>query len=124
MWQTKGKAVIAALFFLWTVVEPLLTGDGRIHGYLEWCIILTGFLNMLLVYIVPLNRSWEGGKTVINGGLASLAAAQTVLADGFQYNDLTIIIGAGLALLIGWYAPTISMRGTAEQARVPAGFNA
>lgn len=122
--KEKGKAIISALFFLWTLVEPLLTDDNRIGGYVEWSIILTGFGNMILVYIVPLNPRWEAGKTVINGAMASIAAAQTVLGDGFQYSDLTIIIGAGLAIIVGWYAPTISMKNTTEETRVRAGFTA
>ncbi len=126
-WQTYGKAIIAAVFFLWTVVAPLLTGDNKISGYVEWTIISTGALNALLVYIVPLNKRFEGGKTIINGGLASLAAAQTVLADGFQTDDVTIILGAGLAIIIGWYAPTITNPNSTdptERVRVRSGLNA
>lgn len=121
--KTYAKSVIAALFFLWTIVAPLLNGDNEIHG-LEWLIVGTGASNAVLVYLIPLNPRWEAGKTVINSVLASLAAAQTVLGDGFQNDDLTIIIGAGLALLIGWYAPTISLGRTSERVEVTSGFNA
>lgn len=118
-----GKAVVALVFFLWTIIAPLLNGDNAIHG-LEWVIVGTGLANGLLVYAIPLNPRWEAGKTVINGVLASLAAAQTVLVDGFQADDLTIIIGAGLAIFIGWYAPTISLVRTTDAVAVPSGFNA
>lgn len=126
-WQVYGKSIVAALFFLWTIVAPLLTGDNRISGYVEWVIVSTGGLNMLLTYIVPLNKKFEGGKTIINGGLAALAAAQTVLADGFQYADVTIIGGAFLAIVIGWYAPAITNPTSSDPAafvRVRSGFNA
>lgn len=122
-WQTYGKAFVGWAFFVWTVIAPLLSGDNRIEGT-EWIIIGVGFANGLLVYIIPLNSSWRAGKTVINAVLASLAAAQTVLADGFQHDDLTIIIGAGLAILIGWYAPTLSGSGTADAVRVRSGLTA
>jgi hypothetical protein len=80
-WSTHGKAIIAFLFFLWTIIAPLITGDNRIEGE-EWIIIGLGAGNGLLVYIVPLNPAWEAGKTVINAVMASLAAAQTVMVDG------------------------------------------
>ena len=122
MWQKYGKALVSLLFFIWTVVAPLITGDGHIDGD-EWLIIAVATANGLLVYIIPLNPSWAAGKTVINALLASLAAAQTVIYDGLQPNDWTIIIGAGLAILIGWVAPAISLPGTANPVKVPAGLN-
>jgi hypothetical protein len=123
MWSKYGKSLVSLLFFLWTVVAPLITGDNHIDRD-EWIIIAIGAANGLLVYIVPLNPAWETGKTWINAILASLAAAQTVIVDGLQPNDWTIIFGAGLALLIGWYAPTASMTHSTERVVVGSGFNA
>lgn len=122
MWVKYGKAVVSLLFFIWTIVAPLITGDGHIDGD-EGLIIAVATVNGLLVYIIPLNPSWQAGKTVINALLASLAAAQTVIFDGLQPNDWTIIIGAGLAILIGWVAPTVSMERTDAKVQVPAGLN-
>lgn len=124
MWQKFGKAIVSWLFLVWTALAPLLTGDGRIDGFAEWSVIAVAGANGLLVYIIPLNPAWEAGKTVINAVLASLAAAQTVLGDGLQPDDWTIIIGAGLAILIGWYAPTFSAKGTGAPVRVNQGFTA
>lgn len=121
MWQKYGKALISLLFFIWTIVAPLITGDGRIDGD-EWLIIAVATANGLLVYIIPLNPSWSAGKTVINALLASLAAAQTVIYDGFQPNDWSIIVGAGLAILIGWVAPTISMARRVNEVKVSTGL--
>lgn len=123
MWAKYGKALISLLFFIWTVVAPLITGDGHIDAD-EGLIIAVAVANGLLVYLVPLNPSWAAGKTVINAILASLAAAQTVIYDGLQPNDWTIIIGAGLTLLIGWYAPTISLQHTTKEVEVGSGLNA
>lgn len=123
MWSKYGKAIIAALFFVWTVVAPLLTGDGAIHG-IEWIIVVTGAGNAILIYVVPLNPNWALGKTFINAIMAALAVAQTLVGDGLQPDDWTIIIGAGLTILIGWYAPTISLPDTAQRVKVPSGFNA
>lgn len=123
MWAKYGKTIIAGLFAAWTAFAPLISGDGKIERE-EWFIFAAALLNVLLVYFVPLNPAWRWGKTIINAGLASLAAAQTVIVDGLQPDDWTIIIGAGLAILIGWVAPTISMQGTSEQVRVPTGLNA
>lgn len=122
-WQRYGKAIIAALFFVWTVVAPLLTGDGTIRG-VEWLVVGTGAGNAVLTYLIPLNPRWAAGKTVTLAVLAALSAAQTVIGDGFQPDDWTIIIGAGLAILIGWYAPALSLGGTSTAVKVPAGFNA
>jgi hypothetical protein len=124
-WQKYGKAFIGAAFFLWTVIAPLLSGDKHIDRN-EWIIIGLGAGNALLVYIVPLNPSWSAGKTVINAVMASLAAAQTVIVDGLQPDDWTIIIGAGLALLIGWYAPAVSLpqRPAGTRVEVDSGFTA
>ncbi len=122
-WQTYGKAIIAFIFFLWTIIAPLITGDNHIDTN-EWLIVGLGTGNGLLVYLLPLNPKWEYGKTVVNAVMASLAATQTVIADGLQPDDWTIILGAGLSLLIGWYAPAISMKGTTEETRVSAGFSA
>jgi hypothetical protein len=122
-WQKYGKALVAAAFFVWTIIAPLLSGNGRIEG-LEWLIVGTGAGSAILVYIIPLNPSWAAGKTVINAVMASLAAAQTVLADGLQPDDWTIIIGAGLAILIGWYAPSLSLWNTSASVKVTSGFGA
>jgi hypothetical protein len=122
MWQKYGKALVAFLFFVWTVVAPLITGDHHIDRD-EWVIIGMGIGNGLLVYVVPLNPNWAAGKTVINAVMAALAAAQTVIVDGLQPNDWTIIIGAGLAILIGWYAPTLSAARSGYAVDVPTGFN-
>jgi hypothetical protein len=84
----------------------------------------TGAGSAILVYIIPLNPSWAAGKTVINAVMASLAAAQTVLADGLQPDDWTIIIGAGIAILIGWYAPSLSLPLTSASVKVTSGFGA
>lgn len=118
-----GKALVSALFFLWTIVAPLLTGDGHITG-VEWLVIGTGAGNAILVYLIPLNPDWAGGKTVTLAVMASLAAAQTVIGDGLQPDDFTIIIGAGLTILIGWYAPTISLQDRVSEVKVTSGFNA
>jgi hypothetical protein len=120
-WQRYGKSVVAFLFTLWTVIAPLITGDGRLDRD-EWIIFAIAVGNNLLVYIVPLNPLWESGKTWINAVLAALAAAQTVIVDGLQPDDWTIIIGAGLGILLGWYAPAISMNHTTEKVRVTSGF--
>ncbi len=124
MWSKSGKALVSLAFLVWTAIAPLLSGDGRIHGYAEWAVIAVATANGVLVYVIPLNPAWEAGKTVINAVLASLAAAQTVIGDGLQPDDWTIIIGAGLTILIGWYAPSISMSGSGAVVRVPKGFNA
>lgn len=121
--KTYGKAIIAALFFVWTVIAPLLTGDNAIRGWAEWSAIGLAICNALLVYIIPVNPKWAAGKTIINAVLAGFTAAQTVVGDGLQPDDWTIIIGAALAILIGWYAPAISMKGTTEERRISAGFN-
>lgn len=123
MWKTYGKAMVGFLFFVWTVVAPLLTGDNHIDGA-EWLIIGVGVANGLLVYAIPLNPAWSAGKTLINAVLASLAAAQTLIFDGLQPDDWTIIIGAGLAILIGWYAPTFSVRNSSTAVQVDPGFTA
>lgn len=123
MWSKYGKAIIAALFFLWTVVAPLLSGDGAIHG-VEWLVVGTGAGNAVLVYVLPINPTWRAGKTVTLAVMASLAAAQTVIGDGLQPDDWTIIIGAGLTILIGWYAPTVSLPDTVDRVKVTPGFNA
>lgn len=116
-----GKAIIAALFFVWTIVAPLLTGDNAIHG-VEWLVVGTGAGSALLTYIIPLNTQWTAGKTVILAVMASLAAAQTVIGDGLQPDDWTIIIGAGLTILIGWSAPTISNEHTTQEVEVGWGL--
>lgn len=123
MWKEKGKAIVSAVFFLWTIIAPLLTGDGAIRG-VEWLVIATGAGNAVLVYILPLNPAWRAGKTVTLAVMASVAAAQTVIGDGLQPDDWTIIIGAGLTILIGWYAPTVSLPASTEQVKVTSGFNA
>ena len=124
MWSKYGKALVSLAFFVWTIIAPLISGDKHIDRD-EWLIIGIGLGNGLLVYVVPLNPAWEAGKTVINAVLASLAAAQTVIVDGLQPNDWTIIIGAGLAILIGWYAPALSMDHSAtDRVEVDSGFTA
>lgn len=121
MWGKYGKAIIAFLFALWTVIAPQLTGDGK-WDLAEQLVFAVAVGNGLLVWIIPLNPAWSAGKTIINGVLSALAAAQLVIFDGIQPDDWTIIIGAFLSVVMGWVAPTHSMRGTTEQVKVTSGF--
>lgn len=108
-WDKNGKAVVAFLFVVWTVVAPLLFGDGHIDRD-EALIIVAAIGNNLVVYIVPLNPAFKSVKTVVNFVLLILVSVQTVLADGWQLNeDLPIIIAAVVAALGVNIAPAASI---------------
>lgn len=107
MWDKYGKTIVAFLFTVYTVVQPLWFGDHHIDPD-EGIIIALAVGNNLLVFIIPIFPGFKGAKTVITAILASLAVAQTVIADGFQPEDWPMIIGAGIAALGVFIAPAIS----------------
>jgi len=109
-WFDKyGKSVIAFLFVVWTVVAPLIFGDGKLERE-EWIIIAIAVGNNIVVYIVPLSPAFKSVKSVVNVILVVLAAVQTVLLDGWQPDDWSIVLGALVAALGVTYAPAASVK--------------
>jgi hypothetical protein len=107
-WASKyGKTVTAFLFTLYTVLVPLISGDHKLDGG-EWVVFAIAVGNNLLVYIIPMSKSFASSKTVINSILAALAMLQTVLGGGIDMNEVALIIGAALAVLGVNIAPAFS----------------
>lgn len=118
--KTYGKSVIAFLFVLWTAFSPLYFGDGKLERE-EWIIFAVAVGNNLLVYIIPNTNKFRGVKTTINAILVALAALQTVILDGWQPDDLTVVIGALLTALGVAYVGAVSNPNT-EPVVVPKGL--
>lgn len=109
-WFTKyGKSVIAFLFVVYTVVVPQLSGDGVLDNQ-EKIVIAMAIANNLIVYIVPLSPAFKAVKSVANFVLAVLIVAQTQIADGWQSDDLGILLGAVVAALGVYIAPAASIK--------------
>lgn len=107
LWNKYGKAIIAFLFAVYTVVVPLFSGDHHIDPA-EGIIVALAIGNNLLVYIVPLTKSFSGAKSVVNALMAGLVVAQTQIAGGIDAQDVMLIIGAVVAALGVVVAPAYS----------------
>lgn len=110
MWDKYGKSIIAFLFTVYSVVQPLWFGDHHIDPD-EGIIIALAIVNNLLVYLIPLSPGFKGAKTIIMALLAALVAAQSAIADGWKPEDWPIVIGAFVAALGVFLAPAISTSG-------------
>jgi hypothetical protein len=122
-WEKYGKALVAFLFAVWTVVSPLWFGDHHIDPD-EGIVIALAVVNNAVVWVVPLNPLFKGAKTIANALLASLAVAQTVIIGGIQPDEWPLIIGAGVAVLGVWIAPVVGQPKSTSPIVVGTGFNA
>lgn len=117
LWDKYGKTLVSALFAVYTVVVPLWSGDHHIDPS-EGIIIALAVLNAILVYVVPITKSFPGLKSVVNALMAALVVAQTQIAGGIDANDILLIIGAFVAALGVVLAPAFSPK---ERVLVTAG---
>lgn len=117
IWEKYGKTIIAALFGVYAVAVPLFSGDRHIDPS-EGIIIALAVGNSLLVYIVPITKSFSGLKSVVNALMAGLVVAQAQIAGGIDANDIMLIIGAVVATLGVVVAPAYSPK---ERVQVLAG---
>jgi hypothetical protein len=122
-WDKYGKALVAFLFAVWTVVSPTWFGDHHIDAD-EGIIIALAIVNNVVVWVVPLNPAFKGIKTIANALLASLAIAQTVIIGGITPDEWPLIIGAGVAVLGVWIAPAVSAPKATTPVVVGTGFTA
>lgn len=117
LWDKYGKAIVAGTFAVYSVFVGLWSGDHHIDPA-EGIIIALAVGNALLVYIVPITKSFSGVKSVVNALMAGLVVAQTQIAGGIDANDIMLIIGAVVATLGVVVAPAFSPK---EGARVLTG---
>jgi hypothetical protein len=117
LWQQYGKTIMSALLAVATVAIPLWSGDNHIDPS-EGIIIALGVGNAVLVYVVPITKSFAGVKSLVNAVMASLLVAQTYIAGGIDSNDWLLILAAGLAVLGVTVAPAYSPK---EHVLVTAG---
>ena len=118
--QTYAKSIVPFLFVLWTVFSPQWFGDKHWDRN-EIIIFAVAVGNNLLVYIIPNTPRFKGVKTTINAILMALAVAQTLIIDGLQPDDWTIIGGALLTGLGVTYASSVSYPNSANPVVVPSG---
>jgi hypothetical protein len=107
LWDKNGKAIVAAAFAVYTVVIGMWSGDKHVDPA-EGIIIALSVGNALIVYIIPLTKSFSGVKSVVNALMAGLLVAQTQIAGGIDANDVMLIIGAIVATLGVVVAPAFS----------------
>lgn len=107
LWDKYGKTIVSAAFAIYSVVVPLWSGDHHINPS-EGIIIALAVLNAILVYVVPITKSFPGLKSVVNALMAALVVAQTQIAGGIDTNDVYLIVGAFLAALGVVLAPAFS----------------
>jgi uncharacterized membrane protein len=107
LWDKYGKSIVAAAFAVYSVFVGLWSGDKHIDPA-EGIIIALAVGNSLIVYIVPLTKSFSGVKSVVNALMAGLVVAQTQIAGGIDANDVMLIVGAIVATLGVVVAPAYS----------------
>lgn len=122
MWAKYGKTILAFLFTVYTVVQPLWFGDHHIDPS-EGIIIALAIGNNLLVFIIPIFPGFKASKSIITAFLAALAVAQTAIVGGLDPEDWPTIIAAFLVALGVYVAPAVSQVG-GQVARVGTGSDA
>ena len=108
-WETHGKAILAFAFTVYTVALPLYSSDHHISAT-EGVVIVLAIGNNLMVYIIPMTRSFPAVKSTINAVMAGLVVLQTVIQGGVDANDVALIIGAIVSALGVTIAPAFSRR--------------
>ena len=107
MFQTYGKALVAAVYAVAIVAIPLFTGDNHVDPA-EGVTIATATCTALLTDLVPLVPSATWTKTAVGAVLAGLGVLSTVIGDGIDANDLLLIAASVLGALGITLAPAIS----------------
>jgi hypothetical protein len=112
-----GKPLIAFLLAVGYTIYQKYSGDKHIDG-VELALIITGFANALVVYVVPLVPEYRWAKT----GASAVAALGTgllaVALNGYT-NDELITVLLGVAQFLGVaIAPAVSDNGVAAKAGI------
>jgi peptidoglycan/LPS O-acetylase OafA/YrhL len=111
MFQTYGKAIVAAVYAVLAAALPLFFGDHHIDPS-EGVAIGIAICAALLTYLVPLVPGARWAKTAVGAVLAGLQVAATVIVGGVDSNDLMMIALAVISFLGIAVAPAVSNVGT------------
>lgn len=111
MFQTYGKAIVAAVYAVAVVAVPLFSGDHHVDPS-EGVAIGIALCTALLTYLVPLVPGARWAKTAVGAVLAGLQVAATVIIGGVDSNDWLLIAFAVASFLGIAVAPAISNVGT------------
>jgi hypothetical protein len=107
MFNTYGKAIIAAAYAVAVVVIPFATGDNRIDPS-EWVAIAIAVCTAILTYVAPLAPGATWIKTAVGAVLAGLQILTTAIVGGVDGNDVVVIIAAVIGALGIMVAPAYS----------------
>jgi hypothetical protein len=125
MWQKYGKAIVAFLWAVATVVIAKFTGDKHIDT-VESVFIVVAIGNNIIVFLVPVFPEFKSLKTIVTALLAGAAVLQLLVGEGgfsgLDLNDWYQVIAA-IGVSFGlWYAPAASTD-RPQPAQVTSGFN-
>jgi hypothetical protein len=107
MFQTYGKAIVAAVYAVAVVAIPLFSGDQHIDPA-EGVTIATAIATAALTYLVPLAPSARWTKSAVGAVLAGLGVLSTVIGDGIDANDMLLVAASVLGALGITLAPAVS----------------
>lgn len=120
MFQTYGKAIVAAVYAVAIVAVPLFTGDNHVDPS-EGVAIAIAVCTAALTYLVPMVPGARWAKTAVGAVLAGLQVLTTVIVDGVDANDMLLIALAILSFLGIAVAPAVStVNGTGSRASLGA----
>lgn len=116
MFQTYGKAIVAAIYAVAVVAVPLFSGDNHVDPS-EGVAIAIAVCTAILTYLAPLAPGARWVKTAVGAVLAGLQVLTTVIVGGVDGNDWLLIAFAVASFLGIAVAPAVSpVTGTAARA--------
>jgi hypothetical protein len=105
--ETKGKAIIAALYAAAVIAVPLFEGN-HVPSPAEWVQITIALLTAVTVYVLPVMAGAPWIKTTVGALLAAAQVLVTVINDGVNGNDVLMIVFAVAAAIGITLAPADS----------------
>lgn len=115
MFQKYGKSIVSFLLAVGYLVYQQFTGDKHIDG-VELALIVAGFGNAALTFIVPLVPEYRWAKTAASAIAAAGTALMAVSLGGYTNDELVTVLLAVAQFLGVTLAPAISDNGVEAKA--------
>lgn len=117
LFKKYGKAIVSLLFAVGIAAWQKYSGDRNID-LAEAVVITLAFGNAVMTWIVPLVPEYPWAKSAASAIVAAATMATSLVLDGIQGDDLTVIITVAVQALGVKFAPAMSNNGVSAPAGI------
>lgn len=115
MFQKYGKSIVSFVLAVGYLAYQLWAGDKNISG-VDVALIVAGFGNSALTFIVPLVPEYKWAKTAAGAIAAAGTALMAVALGGYSSDEMVAVVLAVAQFLGVTIAPAISDNGVEAKA--------